>query len=121
MSGDLRTDPEAYFRSLTDAEQDKAFGKARAQAIRDGADLGQVVNGKRGVQTAQVYGQRLKITPTGATKRGAFGQSMRDLAKRDGHRYRVSRTPRLTPESIYKIARDREDAIRLLRYYKYIL
>lgn len=118
---DLRTDADAYFRSLSEAEQDRAFGKARAQAIRDGADMGQVVNSKVGVQTAQVYGQRVKITPTGATRRGAFGQSMRDLAKRDGHRYRVSRTPRLTPESIYKLAKDREDAIRLLRYYRYIL
>jgi len=120
-AGDFRTDPDAYFASLTEAEQDRAFGKARAQAIRDGADIGQVVNSKRGVQTAQVYGQRVKITPTGTTRRGAFGQSMRDLQKREGSRYRVSRTPRLTPESLYRIAKDREDAIRLLRYYKYIL
>lgn len=121
VAGDLRTDADAYFRSLTQAEQDKAFGKARAQAIRDGADLSQVVNSRSGVTTAQVYGQRLRITASGTTRRGAFGQSMRDLAKRDGSRYRVSKTPRLTPESIYKIAEDRDDAIRLLRFYRYTL
>lgn len=117
---DYRTDADAYFRQMPEAEQDRIFGKARAQAIRDGANMGQIVNSKVGVQTAQVYGQRLRITPTGATARGAFGRQMADLAKRNGQRYRVSRTPRLTPESIYKIAKDREDAIRLLRFYAYI-
>jgi hypothetical protein len=82
--------------------------------------MSQVVGSRRGVRTAQVYGQKLRITSSGTTSRGAFGRQMRDLAKRDGSRYRVSRTPRLTPESIYRIAKDREDAIRLLRHYAYI-
>lgn len=120
VAGDYRTDPDAYFRSLTEVEQDKAFGKARAQAIRDGADISQVVNSRSGVSTAQVYGQKVRITASGTTLRGAFGRQMRDLAKRNGSRYRVSKTPRLTPESIYKLAKDREDAIRLLRFYAYI-
>jgi hypothetical protein len=120
VSGDFRTDPDAYFRSLSEAEQDRAFGKARAQAIRDGADMSQVVNSRSGVSTAQVYGQRVRITASGTTSRGAFGRQMRDLAKRNGSRYRVSRTPRLTPESIYKLAKDREDAIRLLERNAYI-
>lgn len=119
-SDDFRTDPERYFRSLPEVEQDRIFGKARAQAVRDGADLGQVVNSRRGVSTAQVYGQRLRITPVGTTSRGEFGRQMRDLAKVQGKRYRVSKTPRLTPESIYKIAKDREDAIRLLERNAYI-
>lgn len=120
IAGDYRTDPEAYFRSLSEAEQNRRFGKARAQAIRDGADIAQVVNTRSRVAVAQVYGQKLRITASGTTSRGAFGRQMRDLAKRDGSRYRVSRTPRLTPESIYKLAKDREDAIRLLRFYAYI-
>ena len=40
-------DPYAYFESLSEAAQDKTFGKAQAQAIRDGADLFQVVNARR--------------------------------------------------------------------------
>lgn len=119
-AGDLRTDADAYFRSLTEAEQDRAFGRARAQAIRDGADISQVVNSRSGVSTAQVYGQTVRVTASGTNSRGAFGRQMRDLAKRDGSRYRVSRTPRLTPESIYKLAKDRDDAVRLLRHYAYI-
>ena len=120
VAGDLRTDPDAYFRSLTEAEQDKAFGKARAQAIRDGADMGQVVNSRSGVSTAQVFGRDVRVTASGTTSRGAFGRAQRDLSKQRGERYRRSRTPRLTPESIYKLAKDREDAIRLLRFYAYI-
>ncbi|MGY1773513.1 VG15 protein [Blastococcus sp. SYSU D00813] len=117
---DLRTSPDAYFRSLTEDEQNRAFGKNRAQAIRDGADLSQVVNSRSGVRTAQVYGRPLRITSSGTSARGAFGRQQRDLAKRNGSRYRVSKTPRLTPESLYKIAKNRDDAIRLLRYYAYI-
>lgn len=120
VAGDLRTDPDTYFASLTEAQQDKAFGKARAQAIRDGADIGQVVNSRSGVSTAQVFGRNVRVTTSGTTSRGAFGRQQRDLAKQRGERYRRSRTPRLTPESIYKLAKDREDAIRLLRFYAYI-
>lgn len=32
-------DPYAYFESLSESAQDKTFGKAQAQAIRDGADF----------------------------------------------------------------------------------
>lgn len=53
LAGDLTVNPGAYFQSLSDAEQDKAFTKAGAQAIRDGADVGQVVNARRGMTTAQ--------------------------------------------------------------------
>ena len=109
-AGDLRTDPKAYFDSLTTAEQDKAFTKSGAQAIRDGADMSQVVNARRGTQTAQVYGRDLKITTEGMTKRGLARSRM-------SGRQRV----RLMPESIYKIAENRADAIRLLKLYGYLM
>lgn len=38
------------FKSLSREEQDKRFGANYAQAIRDGADIYQVVNSKRGMQ-----------------------------------------------------------------------
>lgn len=44
VAGDLTTDPYAYFRSLTPAEQDRLFGKNDAQAIRDGGDIYRIGN-----------------------------------------------------------------------------
>lgn len=44
---DLRTDPAAYFRSLSAEDQDRYFTKGGAEAIRLGADIGRVVNVRR--------------------------------------------------------------------------
>ncbi|MFW6091095.1 MAG: hypothetical protein ACODAF_04420, partial [Actinomycetota bacterium] len=45
LEGDRHvTDPFEYFEQLSEQEQNAVFGKANAQAIRDGADLRQVVN-----------------------------------------------------------------------------
>ncbi|QLQ37981.1 hypothetical protein [Micromonospora robiginosa] len=92
-AGDLRTDPREYFASLPREEQDRAFTAAGAAAIRDGADLAKVVNARRGTQVA---GGRLFTTEA------------------------AGRRPRLMPEQIYRDARDRKDAIRLLRLHGYI-
>jgi hypothetical protein len=91
---DLRTDPNKLFESMSAAEQDQTFGKAGAQAIREGADISRVVNARRGMQTA------------------------------DGRLYTTEATgkrPRLMPEQIFRDAEDRDDAIRLLRLHGYIL
>lgn len=91
---DLRTDPRKIFDSMSPAEQDKAFTKAGAEAIRAGSDMNQVVNARRGMQTAA-----------------------------DGRLYTTEaagRRPRLMPEQIYRDAKDRDDAIRLLRLHGYI-
>src|SRR5690625_2278925 len=45
----LIEDPYEYFESLSEEEQDRRFGKAGAKAIRDGADMSQVVNARRGM------------------------------------------------------------------------
>jgi hypothetical protein len=39
---------DEYFQSLSAAEQDRVFTQAGAEAIRNGADLNQVVNARRG-------------------------------------------------------------------------
>lgn len=109
VSGDLRTDPDAYFESLSKEQQDKAFTKGGAEAIRSGADMSQVVNARRGMSSAQVYGRDLKVTSEGMTKRG--------LARSRLGANKV----RLMPESILKIAENRADAIRLLRLHGYII
>jgi len=90
---DVSTDPKAYFDSLDPAGQDELLGKAGAQAVREGADMAKVVNARRGMQTAD---GRLYTTEA------------------------AGRRPRLMPEQIFRDARDREDAIRLLRLHGYI-
>jgi hypothetical protein len=95
VPGDVSTDPQAYFRALSRVEQDQLLGKAGAEAVRNGSDLARVVNARRGIKTAA-----------------------------DGRLYTTEaagRRPRLMPEQIFREARNRDDAIRLLRLHGYIL
>lgn len=149
-AGDLTTDPDAYFDSLPTAaelserypdltvkqrremdlvSQEDVFTVHGARAIRDGANIGQVVNARAGMSTAQeplrgrgdrwtarglkerrtVFGRELYTTTEGMTKRGT-------AYKARGRNY-----VRLMPESIYEIADDRADAIRLLKASGFIL
>jgi hypothetical protein len=117
---DVSTDPKAIFEGMTAAEQDKVFTVAGAQAIRDGADMNQVVNARRGMTTAAGASGRLVrneaglfTTTEGATRRGFAGQRSR----REGRP-----GPRLMPESIYELAYgDRAEALSLLRLYGYLV
>lgn len=92
-------DPYEYFQSLSPAEQDKAYTKAGAQAIRDGGDIFQVVNSRRGMKPGGL------TTTEGTSRRGNFG--------RQG--------PRLTPEAIYAKGLSREATLAELERYGYIL
>lgn len=108
LAGDLTVNPNTYFDSLSAANQDRIFTKAGAQAIRDGADINQIVNARRGMRRAQLYGHDVLLTAEGTTRRG-FARTR-------------TRSPRLMPESIYQIAgNDRDEAIRLLRAHGFIL
>jgi len=107
------TDPHSYFDSLSRAEQDRAFTVAGAQAIRDGADIFQVVNARRGMSTVTTFGRQLSTTTEGVTRRGFAGQRMRAAG--------VSSPVRLTPQAIYELASDRAEAIRLLYRFGYLL
>lgn len=95
----LGYDPTEYFHGLTKAAQDKAFGNAGAQAIREGADISRVVNatGRAAGMTSTVGGVKL-------TTEAAVGGSLR-----------------LTPEGIYRLASDRQEALRLLRANGYLI
>lgn len=104
-AGDLTTDTDAYFASLSRADQDRLFTKAGAEAIRDGSDIGQVVNARRKGALYQADGHLL--TREGTTRRGSAGK-------------RLQGTRRLMPETIYREARDREHAIELLRRHGYL-
>jgi hypothetical protein len=94
VPSDIRVSPRGYFDSLDRAAQDELLGEDGAQAVREGADIARVVNARRGMVTA------------------------------DGRQFTTElagRRPRLMPEQIYRDARDREDAVRLLRLHGYIL
>ncbi len=164
VAGELATDPDAYFNSLTAADQDKYFTKAGAEAIRQGANIGQVVNARRGasgleqpgrltkaeveairgsgpvqLRRVDVYGRQLAVTTEGTTKRGIAGKRLiaqrgatelrtaeerrADRARGDTRRQPArAKTPRLMPEAIAELAGgDREEHIRLLKRFGYIL
>lgn len=122
-AGALVTHPQRYFDSLSTAEQNRTFGQAGAQAIRDGADLSKVVNARRGMQTAAVGGRKVLVTTEGTTVRGDFGRrnAAAGTARRSGQRVRSVTTARLMPEQIYAESHgDRGEAIRLLKQHGYI-
>lgn len=121
-AGDLRTDPNAYFDSLSKADQDRIFTNAGAEVIRHGADISQVVNVRRrtaGMEFAQVSPIKRDArgnlyTTEGTTRRGLAAQQQAGL-RRNGPVQQ-----RLMPETILERAKDREDAQRLLRLYGYL-
>src|SRR5699024_4678625 len=98
----LIADQYEYFNSLSESEQDDVFGKADAQAIRDGADMNQVVNAHRGMT------RNGNFTSEG-TLRGWASQNLKTGQKR------------MTPELIYNMAGSREEALELLRHHGYLL
>jgi hypothetical protein len=97
-------DAKDVYDQMTPAQRKKTFGEAGMKAIDAGADISQVVNARKGT-----------------TSRGIAGKRLQNLQKVPGQRYRVSKTPRLMPEEIYRIADDRDHAIRLLRQHSFIL
>lgn len=109
------TDPMDRFNRLDHDGQDRLLGPSSAQAVRDGADIYQVVNARRGVKTV-AGGRRnvIHMTTTEGTTR--YGWS-RMLAQSQGRTQRF----RLTPEGIYSLSRSRDEAIRLLRREGYII
>ncbi|MEU9436592.1 hypothetical protein [Streptomyces sp. NPDC048252] len=119
-------DPQAYFNRLSRSEQDRVFTAAGARAIREGADMGQVVNARRGMYTTTTYGRRVQATREGATSRGSFyrQERARDIARGRvpagiGRSYRLT-SPRLLPEEIFELADSRDEAIAMLRRFGYL-
>jgi hypothetical protein len=118
-------DPESYFNSLSEGEQNRVFGLAGARAIREGADMGQVVNARRGMYTTTAYGRTVQATREGATRRGAFYRQERrraidrGLVGPSGRGFQL-RTPRLMPEEIFRLADSRDEAIAMLRRFGYL-
>lgn len=118
LAGEATTDPYQYFNSLSPEDQDRYFRRADAQAIRDGADIFQVVNAR--AETYSTEGGAL-ATYYGTTRRGYWG-SMQETRNRQGkERYGVAIRERLMPEEIYKRSKgNREQSLRMLEDYGYI-
>jgi hypothetical protein len=92
----MATSPRTHFDGLSAVDQDRIYGKAAAQAIRDGADISQVVNANRGMRVSG------RTTTEGTTRRGSASKYL------DGRQ-------RLMPEEIYRLAGgNREAAVKLL-------
>lgn len=99
----LIVDQYEYFKSLDEAEQDRIFTGKGAQAIRDGADINQVVNSRRGMT------RNGNFTTEGTTQRGWASKNLNP-----GQR-------RMTPELIYAMSRSREETLQLLKQHGYLL
>ena len=106
------TDPMDFNR-MSEAEQDKVFGHADAQAIRDGADIYQVVNAHRGMRP--IGRGNIRMTTSEGTSRYGWSRMIRKY----GYGQRQRR--RLTPEGIYSFNLPREQTIELLKREGYIL
>lgn len=124
--------PERIFDSLSEAEQDKVFTAAGAQAIRNGADIQRVVSARRGMSTVgQSRTQRRLINGEEFTVNVTRRQQVRTgpgdtfvttagTSRRGRVRGQTARI-RLMPESILEIAAgDRQELLRLLRVHGYI-
>lgn len=118
LAGEMTTDPYAYFNSLSTEEQNKYFTNSGAQAVRDGADVFQVVNARQGVYSTS--GGAL-ATYEGTTRRGYWGSMQATRTRQGSERYGVAIRERLLPEEIYKRSKgNREQALRMLEDYGYI-
>lgn len=115
---DLRMDPMRLFRE----GKIRGLSAADNEAIEAGADLNQVVNAKRdGLSTTSLFRHKVTFTREGVTRHGLYGSKSRERFPGDGPMAAEARQTRLTPESILDIARDRDEAVRLLTKYGYIL
>ncbi len=129
------------YRTMPDGSRrfEQGLTRAQRQAVEDGADISQVVNASKGMQTVSFAGRRVRVTTEGTTSRALAFRPLSSRGTRQvdagfasritasGPEARrvtqtVARAPRLTPEAIYRISpNDREQAIRLLRANGYIL
>lgn len=77
------------------------------------------------MSTAHVFARDLQVTSEGTTRRSVYGRGLRraggEFVKVPGQRYTRSTTPRLMPEEIFRVADDRDEQLRLLRRYGYIV
>lgn len=145
----LHASPSEHFWSLSEAEQNRIYGRSGAEAIRLGADPIQVVGARRGASGlfySRAYPASLKsvrrmqrvpigarpdgtpimgyTTLEGTSKRGVYGRIQRGLdeqfARVGNARLSTVRRSRLMPESIMEATPDPEMRRTLLRDAGYL-
>lgn len=145
----LHASPSEHFWSLSEAEQNRIYGRSGAEAIRLGADPIQVVGARRGASGlfySRAYPATLKsvrrmqrvpigarpdgtpimgyTTLEGTSKRGVYGRIQRGLdeqfARVGNARLSTARRSRLMPESIMEATSDPEMRRTLLRDAGYL-
>lgn len=84
--------PDRYFDSLSRAEQDRVFTQAGARAIREGADIGQVVNARSGMTTAGESNTRAGLTASGEETRVNVSVARAVLSDLNGRQVLVTTT-----------------------------
>lgn len=105
----LVADPYEYFRSLSPEDQVRIFGKSESRSIRDGADIFQVTNARRGMtKVGTTPASRARTTFEGTGRRGNF-------------RTTSGRKVRRSVDEIYRTAGTRTRALRMLEEDGYIL
>ncbi len=115
--------PERLTGRMSRAEQDRAFGKDAAEAIRQGGDISQVVNARSGMSSVgDLY------TRSGTTRRASFGKAaaersgtVRTAGTTNRRAPRVAREPRLSPAGLRRIAAgDEQLYLELLKRNAYV-
>lgn len=107
-------DVQAYWDSLSAADQDKVFTKSGAAAIRAGADINQVVNSRSGMSAAGSSFTTVGTTSRSKTMRYYYGQPTGSVKGR-------RRVERLSvPEIIKRTEGDHQHRVELLYRYGYI-
>lgn len=107
MADTYATDPYEAFAALSPSEQDRIYTKSGAEAIRNGADMNQVVNARRGMSTSG------RFTSEGSSKRGYF-RITSDAGKAGKRRLSVD-------EIIRRSGGSKERFARLLGEYGYFV
>lgn len=103
---DFTTDPYQAFESLSRADQDRIYTKAGAEAIRNGGDINQIVNSRRGMSANG------RFTNEGTGRRGFYKNST--TAGKAGHQ-------RLSVDEIMRRANGDKDRFeKMLTDYGYI-
>ena len=107
-------DVEAYWDSLSAADQDKVFTKSGAAAIREGADINQVVNSRLGMSAAGSSFTTVGTTSRSKTMRYNYGRPT-------GSAKGLRRVERLSvPEIIERTQGDHQRRVELLYQHGYI-
>lgn len=112
MPDRVEVDPRGLFNQMSKTQQDAAFTIDGAKAVREGADISQVVNARyqansRG-RSGGMSSPGALVTTSGTTVRSAFGRAQRaagtKTVKAPGARYSSPAAQRLSPQGVARKA-----------------